>query len=416
MGNKKDQRACSMASIYRRPDRPGGVWWAKYYHPSTFEPLRDSLNTTDEARAKLLLRRLDLEIELARPEIGSVGIPDKIRERIGITVPVIPPTPVLQTTPASPIEAPAITPKAAARNAPVPEAIKRYHSFIKSDNDDHHVAGKLSILRAFFGTASIDEALGQRCRNKVVGYYLQPTIGGISGIVLQDFFEKLERGDSTKRHYREVLHHFLEKMIDFEIYTPPSIHRPNPVATLPSFETRNDVITYLTPENIAEQRAALAGNAPILIAVDIMIEAGLRREEALGLRREDIVRDTRQLNVAWYVDPKSGKVRKLKTGCRKIPISPSLRAKLIGHLASLEGDWLIPGPGGNRWTGDYFSKTLATLNAKAGIHWTCHEYRHTYATCLASNGASLLKIARRLGDTIQTAAKYYTQFVDEELD
>lgn len=62
--------------IYRRPNRPGGVWWAKYYHPSTFEPLRDSLNTTDEARANLLPRRLDLEIELVRPDIGSVGIPD----------------------------------------------------------------------------------------------------------------------------------------------------------------------------------------------------------------------------------------------------------------------------------------------------------------------------------------------------
>ena len=383
------------------------MWWAKYYHPVTAICLRDSLGTADRARAELLCRRLEMELELARPDLASVELPEKIRARIGIQAAAV------RATEGKP------TPNktaAVSGNATVHEAIGRYYRFIAAENDEHHAKGKLSILRAFFGTTTVTKATGVDCRNKVAGYYHEATIGGITAAVLQDIFDQLPVADKTKKHYREVMHHLFEKMLDFEMFTPPNPHRPNPVATLPSYDKKNEVITYLKSDDIIAQRKAVESNPSILLAVDIMLESGLRREEVLGLRRTDVVKDGRQINVSRYVDAESGVVHKLKTGCRKLPTGETLRAKLLMHFETLSGDWVVPGPSGRRWSADWFSKNLAKLNKAAGIHWTCAEYRHTYATTLASQGASLLKIAKRLGDTYQTAERYYIQFVDDDLD
>jgi integrase len=302
------------------------------------------------------------------------------------------------------------------KSTTVLNALRSYCSFIDAENDLHHVAGKLSILRAFFGSAVVEEATGKPCRNVTPAYYRATTLDDITPVLLQGFLDSRKIGNKTKKDYRQVFHHLIEKLIDFGLFVPSNPLRPNPAAALPSYENKNAVITFLTDSDIEKQAKALSAEPMIQLGVEIMIYAGLRREEMAGLRSEDISADRRYLKVAKYIDPRTQKPRKLKTGWRNVPIPPLLRERLIKHLEGHENYWLLPGWNNERWTADNFSKTLASLNKNSGISWTCNEYRHTYATNLAKNGASLFKIAKLMGNSHQIVERYYAQFILPEAE
>lgn len=136
-----------MASKYLRRSH----WWIQFYHPVTRALIRESLDTSDEARAELLRERLDHEVALLDPRYQAVELPPRVREIVAGR----------RTDPstASTVHtaAPCPTPLAA---APVPgrsldEALVAYINFIRIENDAHHVANKLSILRRFFGNSRI---------------------------------------------------------------------------------------------------------------------------------------------------------------------------------------------------------------------------------------------------------------------
>lgn len=392
-----------MATIYFRGKKDAGIWWTKFYHPLTAQALRLSLGTADESEARLMQRRLEAELDLMRPEIAAVQLPERVRQSLGVvgTAPKMLGGP----HPAAPSSPPLLAPQT------VKAALRAYHQFIAAGNDDHHVDGKLSILRALFGSACVEEATGAACRNFSKAYYLDDTFDSFTPVMLQEFVASRPVSDTTRKHYRQVLHHFFEKLIDFELFRPSNPLRPNPAASLPHYGDKNAVISFLTEQDVLVQRQALAGNKVIQLAVDIMIEAGLRREEVLGLRTEDISPDRRFLKIARYIDPRTTKPRKLKTGWRDVPVAETLQARLLTHLADHENFWLLPGWNNERWSADHFSKTLAELNTSAHIHWTCNEFRHTYATKLAKGGASLFKIAKLMGNSHQIVEKHYAQFV-----
>jgi len=395
-----------MATIYLRGKKEAGVWWVKFYHPVTAEALRLSLGTADEAMARRMQRRLEAEVGLLRPEIATVRLPEKVRQSLG--------DPATREAVPAPLQ-----PDSSPAKIPVPsvhEALRAYHKFIAAGNDDHHVDGKLSILRALFGSIRVEEATGAACRNHTSAYFAGDTFEGLTPVLLLEFVALRPISDTTRKHYRQALHHFFEKLIDFELYRPSNPLRPNPAASLPHYGDKNAVISFLTTPDILAQRQALAGEKVAQLAVDIMIEAGLRREEVLGLRTEDVSPDMRFLKIARYVDPRTNKPRKLKTGWRDVPITDSLRERLAAHLANHANFWLLPAWNDERWSADHFSKTLAELNKAAGIHWTCNEFRHTYATNLARKGASLFKIAKLMGNSHQIVERHYAQFIIEDPD
>ena len=53
------------------------------------------------------------------------------------------------------------------------------------------------------------------------------------------------------------------------------------------------------------------------------------------------------------------------------------------------GDWYFPSPKGSRCDVDNFSQDLRAANHKAGLTWTCLDYRHTFGSQLAMKGESL---------------------------
>ena len=58
------------------------TWWVKFQHPVTGVRIRESLETHDPARAELLRRRIELEVELSDPRFRAADIPSHLREQI----------------------------------------------------------------------------------------------------------------------------------------------------------------------------------------------------------------------------------------------------------------------------------------------------------------------------------------------
>jgi integrase len=152
--------------------------------------------------------------------------------------------------------------------------------------------------------------------------------------------------------------------------------------------------------------------------VAMLIYAGLRREELVWLRREDV-----DLAVAPY-----GVIRiraktiedefwepKTKVN-RVVPISSTLRAYLDKYQPrKSRGDWFFPSPAGARWDPDNFSRDLRVLNDKAKLAWTCLDYRHTFGSQLAMKGESLFKISQLMGNSPETCRRHYAALLPDSL-
>ena len=223
----------TMATIYfRKTSKSGtsGLWWVKFYHPLDFKCHRVSLGTADKNEAETILRSLELEIEVRRTE--PVPLPQNLTSLLG-------PSAYVPAAAAGSDYAPDPAP---ARSTTVFNALRSYYAHIKAENDSHHIDSKLSILRAFFGSSVVEEATGKSCRNITPAYYLSKTLDDLTPVLLQDFVASRKISDKSKKHYRELFHHFIEKMIDLALFVPSNPLRPNPAAALPSYQPKNDVI------------------------------------------------------------------------------------------------------------------------------------------------------------------------------
>ncbi len=402
-----------MASKYLRRS----TWWIQFYHPVTRALIRESLDTADEAKAELLRERIDHEVALLDPRYEAVELPPRVREIVptgshgrALTVPHS------QSTAISP-EIPTMTTFGSGRS--LDEALKAYVDFIRIENAAHHVANKFSILRRFFGSARIARAGGQlkaTPRNANATPQQQPFfVGGkvheIGPALVQRFIEQLSVSTKTKRHYREVFHHFFEFCLKFGFYQPVNSHCPNPVGALPSYVSRNRRIVFLAAEQIEEQLRVLEPHPNLRIAAALMIYAGLRRAETLWLRREALSPDLAYLSIVNQLDQDVDIESSLKTGERTVTIPPLLKDLLTAHLSTLKSKWIAPSPSNERWDGDSFGKKLRKTNEASGLKWTSLHYRHTYATHRAAEGWTLFRLAKEMGNSVAVVEEYYAGYL-----
>jgi hypothetical protein len=216
-----------MATIYLRQTKGGaGVWWTNFYHPLTSACLRVSLGTANKEEAQRILSRLEAEVALRRPHAMETALPPKLFSLLCPSS-MVPASPVASASPPY------------ANSASVVEAIRAYHLHISASKDEHHVEGKISILRALFGSAVVEEATGLACREVTLPSYKGVTLDGLNPIFLQEFLANRDIAMRTRQHYRQILHHFFEKLIDFGLYSPINALRPNPAASLPQYRDKN---------------------------------------------------------------------------------------------------------------------------------------------------------------------------------
>ncbi len=248
-----------------------------------------------------------------------------------------------------------------------------------------------------------------------VGYFEQITTEAISSFISAKV-RSTGIAPKTANRYREIMCRLFNwAMAEGGVKMP---NDKNPAAKVGRYKESAPKIRFLTLPQIDEQLNALSDCPQIKIMVAMYIYAGLRREELLWLRQEDInlkagyngmIRIQAKTVNDESCEPKT-KVN------RAVPISSSLRSVLEYYRVRPSfGDWYFPSPQGHRYDPDNFSSDLRAANHKVGLKWTCLDFRHTFGSQLAMKGESLYKISTLLGNSPEICKRHYAALLPESL-
>jgi integrase len=184
----------------------------------------------------------------------------------------------------------------------------------------------------------------------------------------------------------------------------------NPAAAVERYREKAPVIRFLTLKQIDEQLEALADRPQLQTMIATLIYAGLRREELLWLTLDDIdlkagkygmIRVQAKTVNDQFWEPKT-KVNRI------VPISSNLRRFLDQYAPRpSRGRWFFPSPAGLRYDPDNFSREIEDANGKAGLIWTCLDFRHTFGSQLAMKGESLYEISQPSHKSVDSALMPY---------
>ncbi len=271
--------------------------------------------------------------------------------------------------------------------------------------------------RARRGRSASNRRSARRKRAKV--YDCKVDVGCLEDVttaMVSDFLVDLEKkrnlSPKTLNGYREILQRLFNWAIRVQGIRMPDESRRNPVTDVPRFKTYDKSIRFLSIDEIHVQLEALTEQPQLLAMVATYIYAGLRREEALWLTGEDVDLEQRRIHVrAKTVDDRFWKP---KTGRnRVVPISAALAGYLKKYTPAQASAWYFPSPKGCWCDPDNFSRALRKANHRAGLVWTCLDYRHTFGSQLAQRGESLYKISKILGNSPEICRRHYAALTAE---
>jgi len=220
----------------------------------------------------------------------------------------------------------------------------------------------------------------------------------------------------TANRYREILHTFFSWAIREQGVKIP--YNENPVSKVSKYKEHAPKIRFLTLAQVDEQLHALEPYLQLKVMVAVLIYTGLRREELLWLTLDDvdleagafgIIRVRAKTVRGEYWQPKT----KLN---RAVPISSNLRLYLDKYVPKLTmGKWFFASPQGKGYDPDNFSRDLRNANRKAGLQWTCLDFRHTFGSQLAMKGESLYKISALMGNSPEICRRHYAALIPEAM-
>ncbi len=140
-------------------------------------------------------------------------------------------------------------------------------------------------------------------------------------------------------------------------------------------------------------------NPDLYLAVVLSLATGARRMEILGLRWPQV--DLNR-NVITLLETKNGE-------CRVLPVSDSIREllQIRAKVRRIDSDFVFPGRSASQPAQLRHAWNAALQAANVDdFHW--HDLRHSAASYLAMNGASLQEIAAVLGHKTLAMVKRYS--------
>lgn len=163
-----------------------------------------------------------------------------------------------------------------------------------------------------------------------------------------------------------------------------------PQVELPS-EQRGTQVEWLTKDQI--NKALKKAEGPLRDFILLAYYWAARRKSIERLTKPQV--DLRQSTVDLH-SPGARVTRKRRA---KVPIYPEVRPT-VERLMTSEGHSLFPGT-------PSFYKPFRKLMKSLGITAHPHQLRHSRATHMLHDGEDIYKVARLLGDTVQTVEKVY---------
>jgi integrase len=197
--------------------------------------------------------------------------------------------------------------------------------------------------------------------------------------------------------------------------------RENPAARLKLAAIPRGDMTVLTAEEVRALAEAVERPADRL-AVYVAAYTGLRAGELWALRRRDVDLAGRRLVVGRTLTSESGRLifrdlTKTDSSRRVVSLPIFLTNMLTTHLEGLAADrdalvFTAPGGGGGKAAGEpspirhelfkrrVFAPAVKAVLPGRKLRW--HDLRHTCASLLIHNGASVLLVQKRLGHASST--------------
>lgn len=152
----------------------------------------------------------------------------------------------------------------------------------------------------------------------------------------------------------------------------------------------------------------------------LLAYSGLRIGEAIGLKVSDIDFNASELTVERTSDPNGIRPPKTLNSYRTIAMDPFVIEHLyqyIDQTKHIRKNGFIFVNLKKECTATYRAiyRPLVNIidNDDDLIGGRFHTFRHTHATILLQNGATVNAVAKRLGDTPQTISKYYAHVLEE---
>lgn len=148
--------------------------------------------------------------------------------------------------------------------------------------------------------------------------------------------------------------------------------------------------------------------------IQLMLNTGLRLDEACSLRWKDIDLNTGKLMVR---QGKGSKDRTLWIGESDLEALANWRERQ-GKECTSKAELVFTTKDGAKLDPAYVRRMVSRYAKKAGIekHITPHTFRHTFATDLYQDTSKIRLVQKALGHANLATTQIYTHIVDEELE
>lgn len=158
------------------------------------------------------------------------------------------------------------------------------------------------------------------------------------------------------------------------------------------------------------------------LAINVLYLGGLRISELLGLTADDIDLENRKIKVQRQLLTNGELTTVLKTSnsYREVPITSNFLNKLCQIVPNRLKSLVISSMRLFDYSHTTFKRKLAQYEALAGIpNYSCHEFRHTFCTNLASKVTNISEVsycAKVSGHTVSMFLNTYCRSLDKELE
>lgn len=243
---------------------------------------------------------------------------------------------------------------------------------------------------------TINSYLG--CYNKYISKLNDRVFSELKTLEIQEFFNKEIKGWTTQYLAKSILKALYDYALKYEIVDKD-------YSKFIELVKRERVIKrVIFTEN--ERETIFQADNKICKVVAVLIYTGLRIDEFLSLRREDIE------NNFIFV-----KTSKTDAGIRTIPIHPKIK-NIINEFLEDNGEYLfILKNNGKKVIYETFRLGFKKAMAELGMEHTIHDTRHTFASMLNQVGANDVIISSLAGhEDKEFTKRVYTHTELEDLE
>ena len=232
------------------------------------------------------------------------------------------------------------------------------------------------------------------CFEKFINHFKQYDLLEINENDIQEYLNKKARQGVSTSQLNQILNSikFYYEVVEEMPNRFYEIERPIKEETIPKVLSVEEVRAIINNTTNIKHKCILS----------LIYGSGLRREELLNLRLDDINSKRMTLTI------RGGKGHK----DRQTVLSSNVLADLRKYYKEWKPkDFLFEGPKGNRYGRSSVSKILKRAAKSAGIHKnvTPHMLRHSFATHLLENGTDLRYIQTLLGHNSSKTTEIYTK-------